>query len=95
MGIQAQHVGRFCQMVLPELHFHDLRHAGNNIAVDSRASLRDLMGRMGHDSVRAAMSYLAVIDNGPPIARTPPSLIETGAFSLVGTTGFEPVTPRL
>lgn len=41
----------------PGLHFHDLRHTGNTLAAQSGASLRDLMDRMGHDSVRAAMIY--------------------------------------
>ncbi|GAA1294038.1 putative prophage phiRv2 integrase [Planotetraspora silvatica] len=39
------------------LHFHDLRHTGNTIAAGSGATLRDLMERMGHDSVRAALIY--------------------------------------
>ncbi|WP_024934672.1 tyrosine-type recombinase/integrase [Actinomadura welshii] len=42
---------------VPGLHFHDLRHTGNTLAAQSGASLRDLMDRMGHDSVRAAMIY--------------------------------------
>ncbi|WP_307797308.1 tyrosine-type recombinase/integrase [Actinomadura barringtoniae] len=41
----------------PGLHFHDLRHTGNMLAAQSGAGLRDLMERMGHDSVRAAMIY--------------------------------------
>ncbi|WP_345338309.1 tyrosine-type recombinase/integrase [Planotetraspora kaengkrachanensis] len=41
----------------PGLHFHDLRHTGNTIAAGSGATLRDLMERMGHDSVRAALIY--------------------------------------
>jgi len=41
----------------PGLHFHDLRHTGNTLAAASGASLRDLMERMGHDSVRAALIY--------------------------------------
>ena len=41
----------------PGLHFHDLRHTGNMFAAAGGASLRDLMDRMGHDSVRAAMIY--------------------------------------
>ncbi len=41
----------------PGLHFHDLRHTGNTFAAAGGASLRDLMDRMGHDSVRAAMIY--------------------------------------
>ncbi|MEV4008242.1 tyrosine-type recombinase/integrase, partial [Actinomadura sp. NPDC049753] len=42
---------------VPELHFHDLRHTGNTFAAESGATLRDLMERMGHDSVRAALIY--------------------------------------
>ena len=41
----------------PGLHFHDLRHTGNQFAANSGAGLRDLMMRMGHDSERAAMIY--------------------------------------
>jgi integrase len=41
----------------PGLHFHDLRHTGNTLAAAGGASLRDVMDRMGHDSVRAAMMY--------------------------------------
>jgi integrase len=39
------------------LHFHDLRHTGNQFAANSGAGLRDLMARMGHDSERAALIY--------------------------------------
>ena len=39
------------------LHFHDLRHTGNQFAADSGAALKDLMARMGHDSERAALIY--------------------------------------
>lgn len=39
----------------PGLHFHDLRHAGNHLAAQTGASLRDLRLRMGHDSMRAAL----------------------------------------
>lgn len=41
-----------------ELHFHDLRHTGNHFAAASgRAGTRELMGRMGHASMRAALIY--------------------------------------
>jgi integrase len=39
------------------VHFHDLRHTGNTLAARSGVSTRDLMARMGHDSVRAAIIY--------------------------------------
>ncbi len=42
---------------LPGLHFHDLRHTGNHFATMSGASTRELMGRMGHVSVDAALVY--------------------------------------
>ncbi|MFB9906816.1 tyrosine-type recombinase/integrase [Allokutzneria oryzae] len=42
---------------VPHLHFHDLRHTGNTLAARTKASTRDLMARMGHDSPRAAMIY--------------------------------------
>lgn len=41
---------------LPErFHFHDLRHTGNNLAAASGASTPELMHRMGHGSMRAAL----------------------------------------
>jgi integrase len=43
---------------LPEgFHFHDLRHTGNTLAAASGASTRELMHRMGHASIRAALIY--------------------------------------
>ncbi|MEO6700311.1 MAG: site-specific integrase [Jatrophihabitantaceae bacterium] len=43
---------------VPNLHFHDLRHTGNTIAASTPGtSTRDLMNRMGHDSMRAALIY--------------------------------------
>ncbi|MEV1293945.1 tyrosine-type recombinase/integrase [Pseudonocardia sp. NPDC049635] len=41
----------------PGLHFHDLRHTGNLWAAQTGASTRDLMSRMGHDDMRAALIY--------------------------------------
>jgi len=38
-------------------HFHDLRHVGNNLAAAAGASTRELMHRMGHASMRAALIY--------------------------------------
>ncbi|MCX6459163.1 MAG: tyrosine-type recombinase/integrase [Actinobacteria bacterium] len=42
---------------VPQLHFHDLRHTGNTLAASSGVSTRDLMARMGHDSMNAALIY--------------------------------------
>jgi len=42
---------------VPGLHFHDLRHTGNHLAAQTGASTKDLMARMGHDDMRAALIY--------------------------------------
>lgn len=42
---------------LAGVHLHDLRHTGNHFAAMSGASTRELMGRMGHVSVDAALVY--------------------------------------
>lgn len=42
---------------LAGLHFHDLRHAGNIWASKAGMSTKDLMARMGHDDMRAALVY--------------------------------------
>lgn len=43
---------------LPEsFHFHDLRHTGNHLAASAGATTRELMHRMGHGSMRAALIY--------------------------------------
>jgi integrase len=42
---------------LPGLHFHDLRHTGGTLSAATGASLKELMARLGHSSVRAAMIY--------------------------------------
>jgi integrase len=47
---------------LTDLHFHDLRHAGNVMAAAAGANLRELMERMGHSTTRAAMIYLHSTD---------------------------------
>jgi integrase len=42
---------------MPKLRFHDLRHTGNTLAAATGASTRELMARMGHSSMRAALIY--------------------------------------
>jgi integrase len=43
---------------LEGIHFHDLRHTGNQLTANAGANPRELMARMGHDSERAALIYL-------------------------------------
>lgn len=45
------------------IHFHDLRHAGNLWASKSGMSTKDLMARMGHDDMRAALIYQRATDD--------------------------------
>jgi len=45
------------KMGLKGSHFHDLRHAGNIWASKAGTSTKDLMARMGHDDMRAALIY--------------------------------------
>ncbi len=42
---------------LPDLHFHDLRHTGGTLTATTGATLKELMARLGHSSVRAALIY--------------------------------------
>jgi integrase len=42
---------------VPDFHFHDLRHTGDLLAAECMVSTRDLMVRMGHDSMAAALIY--------------------------------------
>jgi len=45
------------QLGLKGVRFHHLRHTGNTLAARSGVSTRDLMSRMGHDSMQAALGY--------------------------------------
>lgn len=38
-------------------HNHDLRHTGGILTAATGATLKELMARLGHSSVRAAMIY--------------------------------------
>ena len=47
---------------LGDVHFHDLRHTGNTLAATGGASTRELMHRMGHSWVRAALIYQHLVN---------------------------------
>jgi integrase len=42
---------------LEGVHFHDLRHTGNQLTANAGANIKELMARMGQDSERAALIY--------------------------------------
>ena len=47
----------------PEIHLHDLRHAGATWAASTGASTAELMARLGHASPRAALIYQHATDD--------------------------------
>lgn len=47
----------------PDLRFHDLRHTGATIAAKAGATTKELMQRMGHSSMRAALIYQHASEN--------------------------------
>jgi integrase len=58
-------------------HFHDLRHTGNTLAAQTGVSTKDLMARMGHDDMRAALLYQrATSEADPRIAAQLDALVE-------------------
>ncbi len=60
-------------------HFHDLRHTGNQLAANSGATTRELMHRMGHGSMRAALIYQhATTDRDRSIADALSELVDLG-----------------
>ena len=65
---------------VPNLHLHDLRHTGNTLAAATPGtSTRDLMERMGHDTMRAALIYQhSTRDAGRRIADALQAEIERG-----------------
>lgn len=72
---------------LPHFRFHDLRHTGNTLAAATGASTKELMARMGHASMRAALIYQhATTDRDAAIA--------TALSELAGHAGSLPVRPR-
>lgn len=60
-------------------HFHDLRHTGNQLAANAGATTRELMHRMGHGSMRAALVYQhATTERDRRIADALGLLVENG-----------------
>jgi hypothetical protein len=47
---------------MPGFRFHDLRHTGQTMAAATRATIKDLMRRLGHASPAASNRYLHAVD---------------------------------
>ena len=81
-------------VVPADLHFHDLRHSGNHLAASSGATTRELMGRLGHASMRAALIYQhRTMTRDRAIAEALDALIEQarhGLWARLGTERYQP-----
>jgi integrase len=61
----------------PDLRWHDLRHTGATLAAATGATLAELMNRLGHSTVGAAMRYQhAAHDRDTEIARRLSAMVE-------------------
>lgn len=66
--LRAHHV-QYCwklarvQAGLPDVHFHDLRHAGLTLSAQAGATLAEVMRRAGHNSSAAALRYQHAADH--------------------------------
>ena len=74
------------------IHFHDLRHTGNQLAANAGANLRELMDRMGHSTTRAAMAYLHGSDErqqviADELSRQTEDALKPADLGRTGTTG--------
>lgn len=73
---------------LPELRFHDLRQTGNTLAAATGASTKELMARMGHATMSAALIYQhATADRDQAIAK---ALCDLAAQVEVGRADVSP-----
>ncbi len=74
------------QVGLDGFRFHDLRHTGSTLAAQTGATVRELMSRMGHSSMRAALIYQhAAAGRDRAIANALDRLIVDRASSPSGT----------
>lgn len=63
----------------PDLRWHDLRHTGATMAAQSGATLAELMGRLGHSTISAALIYQhAASGRDTELARKLSALAEGG-----------------
>ncbi|WP_461109506.1 tyrosine-type recombinase/integrase [Tessaracoccus terricola] len=63
----------------PDLRWHDLRHTGSTMAAQAGATLAELMNRLGHSDVRAALIYQhATSDRDAELARKLSTMADKG-----------------
>lgn len=69
----------------PDLKFHDLRHTAGTLAAQTGASLKEIMVRMGHSTIDAALRY----QHG---AAGRDEVIATGLSEIATATNVTPIT---
>jgi integrase len=76
---------------VPELRFHDLRHTAGTLATAAGASLREVMARLGHSTVAAALRYQHVMSGrDATIAQALDKLLRGHSGTDVARDGDEP-----
>jgi integrase len=79
----------------PDLRFHDLRHTGAVLAAATGATLAELMARLGHSTVSAAMRYQhAAADRDKVIAAALSELAAGTVTPISAATGKRPSRAR-
>ena len=78
---------RVCLLLVPELHFHELRHTENTTTAAQGASLKELMERMGHSSPRALIYQHATRERDHKIAAGMGKLFADAKKSSANRTG--------
>ncbi|MFT4217271.1 MAG: site-specific integrase [Micropruina sp.] len=74
----------------PDLRWHDLRHTGATLAAQTGATLAELMNRLGHSDVKAALIYQhAAADRDAEIARRLSAMAEEAVQT---SGGYSPST---
>jgi integrase len=69
----------------PDLRFHDLRHTGATLAAHGGATLKELMARLGHSTVSAAMRYQHVAAGRDKVIAASLSDMATGTVTPIGS----------
>jgi integrase len=71
----------------PDLRFHDLRHTGAVLAAATGATLAELMARLGHSTVSAAMRYQHAAADRDKVIAAALSELAAGTVTPIGAAG--------
>src|SRR5690348_200205 len=71
----------------PDLRFHDLRHTGAVLAAATGATLAELMARLGHSTVDAAMAYQHASQDRDKVIAAALSGLAAGSVTPIGRAG--------